>query len=510
MSLRFASTNGVVNRSGAANLGNTQSGTFLFWYRKEDSTQDRDIGYLTRSGGGTAVRIGTAGQIYGGWTTGPLTGTNVATNAWVGIALVRTDSVSEFYVYNGTSTTLVVSDDQSFSEADINNIYLGDTGAHSDSAVGCYRYARYWTAVLTTTEMTAEFQMTPSSGTPAARATNLYFSWPLANATDTTDWTGNSRVPTISNGSTSSDEPTITSPIVLTADVGTFSYTGQAAMQHLTMASATGTFTYTGQNAGQRLTMASATGSFSYTGIDAALTYDPVGGYILTSDVGTFAISGQAAGKLMTMAAATGTFVYQGSPAVLDLVLTSEVGTFSLAGQDANLTYAPVGGGTNYTLTADQGSSSISGQAAELARGLKLISDLGTYSIAGQENAWRRTYTLNMQNGSFILQGFRVVGGAAPDTSSDASGPFKIRKVLIVSESGRTKWVNYIPVKQIDADGENIGRFQNVGGVEVELLGSGTGLTEWVDYIPVVEVNDSDTYRWRYDNAGFIPIIIVE
>ena len=127
----------------------------------------------------------------------------------VGIALTRSASTSEAYAYSGGTLTLVDTDSSSYTESNLATLALGDTGAWSDCALGCYRYARYWTAVLNATDIQAEFEMTPSSGTPAARATNLYFSWPLATATDTTDWTGNGRVPTLVGGSTSADEPPI-------------------------------------------------------------------------------------------------------------------------------------------------------------------------------------------------------------------------------------------------------------------------------------------------------------
>lgn len=211
MSFRITGVTGSANRTGAANLGSTNNGTLIFWYRNEDSTTDRDIGYLTRSGGGSVMRVGDTEQIKGGFT-GDVAGFGtyaVTTSAWVGIALTRSASTSEAYAYSGGTLTLVDTDSSSYTESNLSTLALGKSGAWSDGASGCYRYARYWPVVLNATDIQAEFEMTPSSGTPAARATNLYFSWPLATATDTTDWTGNGRVPTLVGGSTSADEPPI-------------------------------------------------------------------------------------------------------------------------------------------------------------------------------------------------------------------------------------------------------------------------------------------------------------
>lgn len=234
MSFRITGTSGTANRTGAANLGSTNNGTLIFWFRKEDSTTDRDIGYLTRSGGGSVMRIGATGQIKGGFT-GDVAGFGtfaVTTNDWVGIALTRSAGVTNVYVYSGGTLTLVRTDSSSYSESNLSTLALGKAGAWSDGASGCYRYARYWTAVLDATDIQAEFEMTPSSGTPAARATNLYFSWPLATGTDTTDWSGNSRVPTLSGGSTSAEEPTIgggTAPTITDAGDEAF-YNGETGV----------------------------------------------------------------------------------------------------------------------------------------------------------------------------------------------------------------------------------------------------------------------------------------
>ena len=211
MSLRFAGTSGYARLSGAAALGNSTSGTLLGWYRKEDSTTDRDIFGLTRSGGGAVVRIGATGQIKGGYTSNASAfGTySVTTNTYVGLALTLTDSAVQIYAYDGSAVTLVVTDSTFYSASNLSTIYVGDQGSWSDAAIGCYRYLRYWSRILSSADILAEFQMAPDSGTPAASTTNLRGSWLLPDASTTTDLSGVGNTITISNGSTSADEPPI-------------------------------------------------------------------------------------------------------------------------------------------------------------------------------------------------------------------------------------------------------------------------------------------------------------
>lgn len=211
MSLRFASTSGYANLNGAAALGNSNNGTLLGWWRKEDSTNGRDIIALSRSGGGAVIRTLSSTQITGGYSanSGGFGTYNVSNNTYVGLALTISDSTVQFYAYNGTAVTLVVTDSTFYTPTNLNNIYLGDTGAWGDAAIGCHRYARYWPRILTSAQILDEFEMVPDSGTPAADTTNLRGSWLLPDATTATDLSGVGNTLTISGGSTSSDEPSI-------------------------------------------------------------------------------------------------------------------------------------------------------------------------------------------------------------------------------------------------------------------------------------------------------------
>ena len=211
MSLRFDGVGDYARYQGAAGLGNTTSGTLLGWFRKEDSTNDRDILALSRPSHSVVLRIASATQIKGGYSSN-LAGFgtyNVSNNTWVGLAVTFTDSNLGVYAYGGGVLTQVMTESWGYSSSNLANIYFGDQPSWSEAALGCWRYGRFWSRILSAAEIEAEFGMTPSSGTPAASTTGLRGSWPMANATDTTDWSGIGNTLTISGAATSAEEPTI-------------------------------------------------------------------------------------------------------------------------------------------------------------------------------------------------------------------------------------------------------------------------------------------------------------
>jgi hypothetical protein len=210
MSLRFATVAGYANLNGAAALGNSTNGTLLQLYRKEDSTNGRDVIGLTRSGGGALIQIVSATQIRGGHSSnlGGMTTYNVANGVYVGLALTLSDSLAQCFVYDG-ALTLFASDNTFYTPSNLTNVWFGDQGPWGDGAVGCRRYGRVWSRVLSSAEILAEFEMVPSLATPAASLTGLRGSWLLPDATTGTDISGVGNNLTISGGSTSADEPPI-------------------------------------------------------------------------------------------------------------------------------------------------------------------------------------------------------------------------------------------------------------------------------------------------------------
>lgn len=204
----------------------------------------------------------------------------------------------------------------------------------------------------------------------------------------------------------------------LTADRGTFTYSGVAAGLRTArkLVSALGTYALTGQAAGLKrglrivsnqgsysLTgnaaglvaarkLAASQGSYSLTGIAAALTYTPAAAaYTLTADAGSYTLTGRAAGLIATrvLVASPGSFVLSGSQAALSTarrltaqqggytltgisagfngqrLLSAASGSYSVAGRAATLTYTPAV--ANYVLTAEAGAYVVTGRDAGLA-----------------------------------------------------------------------------------------------------------------------------------------------
>jgi hypothetical protein len=167
----------------------------------------------------------------------------------------------------------------------------------------------------------------------------------------------------------------------MTAAVGTFAYTGQAAglLQGYDLTAGAGTFTYTGQAAllERGYDMVAAVGTFSYAGQAALLER----GYDLTAANGTFTYSGQTtnlrASYLLPMG--VGTFTYSGQAALLEhgYSMPASVITFTYSGQAVGLL-------EGFDLTAAAGTYSYSGQAVGFGITAHMPGGLGTFSYAGQ------------------------------------------------------------------------------------------------------------------------------
>ena len=209
MSLRLDGVGDYAQRTGAANLGNTADGTALLWYRKEDSTADREILNLARSGQAGLWQIASSTQVKAHINTEGAVNVNMATNSWAGLAVVHnaTDANWYFYFYQSGTLTLVATQGGG-SGGNLATLRIGNNDGWGDSALGSNRYLRFWNRALSAAEIEAEFEMTPSGGTPAASTTNLFDSWLLPDGTDGTGVFASTAL-TISGAATSSEEPTI-------------------------------------------------------------------------------------------------------------------------------------------------------------------------------------------------------------------------------------------------------------------------------------------------------------
>lgn len=91
-----------------------------------------------------------------------------------------------------------------------------------------------------------------------------------------------------------------------------------------------------------------------------------------------------AAGGNYTLTADVGTYTITGQSATLlrNKVFSADVGSYALTGQNATITYTP--GAANYNIVANVGTYTVSGQSASLKRNKRLSADVGTYSLTGQ------------------------------------------------------------------------------------------------------------------------------
>lgn len=125
-----------------------------------------------------------------------------------------------------------------------------------------------------------------------------------------------------------------------------------------------------------------------------------------------------------TISADGGAFSYSGNNANLlySRVLTSNSGNYNYSGNNANLVYTPAGA---YTLTADSGGFAYSGDNANLLYNRKIVADVGTYTYSGNNATltyvpFSGAYTLVAESGTFtyfgnnaelIYSGAQTLGG---------------------------------------------------------------------------------------------------
>lgn len=182
-----------------------------------------------------------------------------------------------------------------------------------------------------------------------------------------------------------------------------------AGPNNYTLTCQSGSFNLSGQSAVLTRTklLIASSGSFTYTGKSAAL----VRGRVLTSQAGSFSLSGQSATikRDRKLTASNGAFSYTGQQVTLlrSKLLVGQTGGFSLNGQQATITYTP--GATNYTLTANGGSFTLSGQSASLSRNRSLTASNGSFSVSGQAVAIKRNRALSTQSGAYSLAGQNAV-----------------------------------------------------------------------------------------------------
>jgi hypothetical protein len=132
----------------------------------------------------------------------------------------------------------------------------------------------------------------------------------------------------------------------LTASTGAYALSGQSAnlLKSRVLVSAVGGYALTGVAAGllHNYRLTAAAGAYSYSGISSAV----VKSRLLAGSTGAYALVGVSANVLRSKKVASGT------------------GAYSYVGNNAAINYTPISGA--YTLSANAGSYSVNGQAANL------------------------------------------------------------------------------------------------------------------------------------------------
>lgn len=193
---------------------------------------------------------------------------------------------------------------------------------------------------------------------------------------------------------------------LVTADNVTFSYTGGTAdlyYNKILFADA-GTFSYSGTDADilHNKVVAADSATYSYTGTNATLTYTPIGGYTLTADAGSFSYSGTDANIKVAflISADAGSYTYSGTDAdvLVSRTIAADAGAFAYSGNDVNLL-------SGRQITADAGSFTYAGTAANLIGARKIIADAGSYAYTGTAASLNYGRKLVLDSGSFSYSG---------------------------------------------------------------------------------------------------------
>lgn len=190
--------------------------------------------------------------------------------------------------------------------------------------------------------------------------------------------------------------------LILTAEAGALSLSGQDASLLLSrvLAAGAGSYALTGQDAGLGivLDLTAEAGAFDLAGQDASLLMARV----VAAGAGSIDLSGQDAAFLLGkhIAAEAGAIDMSGQDAslLLDRVLGAEAGALALSGQ-------PAGVAIVRTLTAEAGSVSLSGQDAALHRQLLVAAAAGAYAESGQAATLKLARVVAAGAGSFALTG---------------------------------------------------------------------------------------------------------
>jgi hypothetical protein len=198
-------------------------------------------------------------------------------------------------------------------------------------------------------------------------------------------------------------EPANQSPFLISVPAGGSTYT---------LTAESGTYTFSGSAAALITTknLSAETGAFTFAGSDATITYNPVTSYSLTAEAGSYSFAGSAAAFTVSrsLLAEAGSYSFSAADAGITYnpvgaySLTAEAGSFAFTGADATFK-------VSRALTANQGAYAFEGSTAALTYGRKLTAEAGSYAFAGSDATFSRgVYALTADAASYTFNGSAV------------------------------------------------------------------------------------------------------
>ena len=171
-------------------------------------------------------------------------------------------------------------------------------------------------------------------------------------------------------------------PVIITAESGTYSVSGQSVNFVTTyiLRANQGTYTQSGQIASLSKSGASSENPAPLPHLGLVLGIAS-GSTVLNADPGIYSIVGSEGLVDLEMGAETSTYSLTGFDAGLNYqyYLVAQQGTYGIVGQDITFTVSG-----NVTMAAEQGTYLVSGQVTNVLRGYPISALQGFYSLAGQ------------------------------------------------------------------------------------------------------------------------------
>lgn len=189
--------------------------------------------------------------------------------------------------------------------------------------------------------------------------------------------------------------------------------------------------------------------------------------------------------------------------------LIADQGSFTLTGQAANL-------GKGYTMAAAQGSYAYTGSAALVDR--ELDSDQGSFTLTGQDATLARGYTVVAEPGAYVLVGpdaILVSSSHGPKVMVCDNGTYTItgqdaslrRAAMAIANYGVYNLSGFAVVGGVEPDLGTIATLFRVRRVKVVPT---TGRTKWVHYIPVQRIEVTPQNIGTFNQEGAVEVMLAD